>query len=171
MQTMSFIFKHATEEDASAVHALIQLAFGEYVGMLAVPPGALNDTLEDTLAAVREGHTILLSVDDPDGEGNGSSNGNTKLVGTARYEMRPEYLYVGRVAVHPDYRRQGIGAMLMRHIEGLAPDLGYGRLYLGTRASMPGNVAFYEQLGYTVVKQEPHPRGPDLNVWFEKVLA
>jgi ribosomal protein S18 acetylase RimI-like enzyme len=168
---MSFIFKQATEEDAHAVHELIQLAFGEYAGTVPVPPGALNDTLDDTLAAVLEGHTILLTVRALDPKDNRPDYGNTKLVGTARYEMRPEYLYVGRVAVHPDYRRQGIGAMLMRHIEGLAPGLGYTRLYLGTRASMPGNVAFYEQLGYTIVKQEPHPRGPDLNVWFEKVLA
>ena len=168
---MSLIFKQATEEDAPAVHALIQLAFGEYRDAIPVPPGALNDTLETTTDAVRKGTTIMLL----DGELDlieGKILGPTaQLVGTARYEPRPDYLYVGRVAVHPDHRRRGIGAALMRHIEGLAPSLGYTRLHLETRASMPGNITFYEGLGYSIVSRMPNPRGPDINVAFEKVLA
>ncbi len=171
---MPFIFKQATEEDAPAVHALIQLAFGEYRDSIPVPPGALNDTLDATVGAVRKGTTIMLldgelelmhsKIIVPDTR-------TAQLVGTARYEPRPDYLYVGRVAVHPDHRRRGIGAPLMRHIEGLAPSLGYTRIHLETRASMPGNLAFYEGLGYSIVGREPNQRGPDVNVSFEKELT
>jgi ribosomal protein S18 acetylase RimI-like enzyme len=171
---MSLIFKQATEEDAPAVHALIQLAFGEYRDAIPVLPGALNDTLEATTDVVRKGTTIMLldgELELIDGIITHPNTENAQLVGTARYEPRPDYIYVGRVAVHPDHRRRGIGAALMRHIEGLAPSLGYTRLHLETRASMPANIAFYEGLGYTIVNRIPNPRGPDINVSFEKELT
>jgi hypothetical protein len=79
-------------------------------------------------------------------------------------------MYVGRVAVHPDWRRQGIGRLMMQHVEEMAPPLGLTRLRLGTRESMPTNVAFYENLGYRIVEREPHSRGPDTLLWFEKEL-
>jgi ribosomal protein S18 acetylase RimI-like enzyme len=171
---MPLIFKRATEEDAPAVHALIHLAFGEYLGTIPVPPGALSDTLETTIEAVRKGTTILLldgDLDLVDGKIIVPDTHTAQLVGTARYEARPDYLYIGRVAVHPDHRRRGIGASLIRHIEGLAPPLGYTKLHLETRGSMPGNLAFYEGLGYTVTAREPSPRGPDTRVSFEKHLT
>ena len=42
--------------------------------------------------------------------------------------------------------------------------------YASTRLSMPGNVTFYERLGYRVTGTEPHKKGPDIIVWFEKEL-
>jgi ribosomal protein S18 acetylase RimI-like enzyme len=149
--------RYATEEDAGAVFALIQEAFAEYTGTIPVPPGALGDTLEETRRALGDGQT-LLALD------------GGKVAGTARYELRDGYLYVGRVAVHPAFRRRGVGVELMRYIEKIAPGLGRTRLRLGTRQSMPGNIAFYEGLGYRIVEREQHPRGPDINVWFEKEL-
>ncbi|MEP6775959.1 MAG: GNAT family N-acetyltransferase, partial [Chloroflexota bacterium] len=110
---MPFIFKQATEEDAPAVHALIQLAFGEYRDSIPVPPGALNDTLDATVEAVRKGTTIMLLDGELDLVDGKIIYPTTQLVGTARYEPLPDYLYVGRVAVQPDQRRRGIGASLM----------------------------------------------------------
>ncbi len=168
---MPLLFRYATETDAEAVHNLIQSAFAEYIDTIAVPPGALSDTLEYTQNAVAEGRTILAFVSDESPTDNNLDLNPAQLAGTARYEPREDYLYIGRVAVHPDYRRYSIGKALMDYIERLAPTIGYTRLYLGTRISMPGNIAFYEHLGYRIVKEDPHPRGPDFNVWFEKVLT
>ena len=168
---MPIFFRYATEQDAEAVHALIQAAFAEYIDTIPVPPGALSDTVEDARKVISVGRTLLAYVTDEElADGNPPITQAT-LAGTARYEPREDYLYVGRVAVHPDYRRHGIGKALMEFIELLAPTLGYTRLYLGTRISMPGNIAFYECLGYRIVKEDPHPRGPDFNVWFEKELS
>ncbi len=94
-----------------------------------------------------------------------------QAVGSVRYEVRPDCLYVGRLAVLPSHRGRGVGAALMQFAESLAPGFERSKVYLGTRASMPGNIAFYERLGYRIVKREPHPRGPDINVWFEKELG
>lgn len=159
---MPLILRFATEDDAEAVHTLIMTAFDEYRGVIAVPPGALRDTLASAQGAVREGRTVLAYVRDDSSE--------EQLVGTARYEPRDEHLYVGRVAVHPAYRRHGVGKALMAHMEDVARSLGYNRIYLGTRASMPGNLAFYERLGYVIVSREPRTDGPDVNIWFQKDL-
>ena len=43
--------------------------------------------------------------------------------------------------------------------------------HLETRDSTPGNLAFYEGLGYSIVGREPNQRGPDVNVSFEKELT
>jgi ElaA protein len=40
-----------------------------------------------------------------------------KLVGTARIFVDEDPMVVGRVAVHPDYQRQGIGTKLMEHVQ------------------------------------------------------
>lgn len=155
--TMTYEIRYATAEDASLLHDIIQAAFAEYRGVIAVPPGALAETLEEAEQAISQGAVLLAC----DGE---------EAVGTVRYEVRPDYLYVGRLAVLPSHRGRGVGAALMAYVEGLAPRVGRTRLHLGTRLSMPGNIAFYERLGYRIVRTEPHPRGPDTNVWFEKEL-
>jgi len=59
----------------------------------------------------------------------------------------------------------------MGYVEEIAPTLGRTRIQLATRQSVPSNVLFYERLGYTVTERVAHPRGPDITVWFEKVVG
>lgn len=171
---MAFLFRRAHVEDAEVVLGIIQAAFAEYQDTVPVPPGALSDTLDDVRKVVAEGRTLLAFSGFPPGHefiGSFADSIATLFatpVGTVRYEVRPDYLYVGRLAVLPEYRGRGIGAVLMRHIEELAPSLGRTRLRLGSRCR--ANLAFYERLGYRAVEREPHPHGPDINVWFEKEL-
>jgi len=54
---------------------------------------------------------------------------------------------IQRVAVRKDARRQGIGAELMRHMEGIAAERGRTRLLLHAQVDA---VPFYEALGYEV---------------------
>jgi len=58
----------------------------------------------------------------------------------------------------------------MDYMEKLALSLDRATVKLGTRRSMPGNIAFYKRLGYRVFSTEPHKKGPDTIVWFEKEL-
>ena len=150
--------KQADIDDAEAVYAVVQAGFGEYRDALPVPVSALDETMEDVRREISGGHVLLATED---GE----------AVGTVRYELRPDHLYVGRLAVSPAYRRRGVGAALMTYIEKLAPTLGHTRIRLATRQSMPSNLLFYEQLGYKVIQRLAHERGPDIAVWFEKEVG
>ena len=146
----------ATPGDAEALHSIVQSAFAEYRA-LAVLPSALSETLEEVDDAIHS-WTVFLAFH------------GGHAVGTVRYELEGDHLYVGRLAVLPEYRRHGVGAALMQHLEALAPMLGKTRIRLGTRQSMPVNLAFYDRLGYQIVSREPHLRGPDVWVWYEKEL-
>jgi GNAT superfamily N-acetyltransferase len=150
--------RQATLEDAEAVHKVVLAAFEEYRGVLPVSVSALDESVEDVRKAIFDGR-VLLAVEDG------------QAVGTVRYEVKPDLLYVGRLAIVPSRRGQGIGAALMAHVERLAPSLGRTRIQLATRESIPGNLVFYERLSYQVVERVQHPRGPDIVVWFEKELG
>jgi ribosomal protein S18 acetylase RimI-like enzyme len=156
---MALAFRYATAEDARAIHGLIQAAFAEYAESVPVTPGAVLETPEDARQAASE--TRVLLAFEADGT----------LVGTARHALVEDALWIGRVAVHPGYRRRGIGRAIMLEMERVARRLGCARLRLSTRDSMPGNLSFYKELGYHIVGSEPHPRGPDVIVHFEKGLA
>lgn len=154
---MELEIRPATRDDAARLVQIVQSAFVEYDGVLAVRPMALSETLEEAERAIEDGG-VLLALD------------GDKAVGTVRYELRSDCLYLGRLAVLPSHRRRGVGAALMNYIESLAPTAGYSRIELCTRQSMPGNLAFYSRLGYHIDRTEPNKRGPDTNVWFAKEI-
>jgi GNAT superfamily N-acetyltransferase len=150
--------RQARSEDAVGVHRVVQEAFGEYRQAVPVSMSALDETPEDVRREVSSGN-VVVAID------------GTEVVGTVRYEVKPEVLYVGRLAVLPSYQRRGVGAALMEYVEKLAPTLGRTRIELATRQSLPDNVLFYERLGYTVTERVAHPRGPDIVMWFEKMVG
>jgi len=150
--------RQARIEDVAVVHEVVRGAFEEYRGVLAVSASALDETLEDVRREISGGR-VLVALE------------GGEVVGTVRYELKPDCLYVGRLAVLPAYRKHGVGAAVMAYVEGLAPRLGRRRIQLATRESMPGNLRFYERLGYRVVERVAHARGPDVTVWFEKEVG
>lgn len=128
-------------------------AFAEYAGALPVESSALVESVEDVRTAMQQGGAILAFAnkhDDP--------------VGAARFRPEPGALYVGRVAVLPTHRRQGIGSAMMRFLEAVARAQNHDTIKIQVRDSLPSNVGLYRSLGYTLQSIDPHPRGPD-QVW------
>jgi ribosomal protein S18 acetylase RimI-like enzyme len=150
--------KQARSEDVEAVHEVVRGAFEEYRGVLAVSVSALDETVEDVRREISGGR-VLVALE------------GREIVGTVRYDLKPDCLYVGRLAVLPAYRKRGVGAALMDYVERLATALGRMRIQLATRESVPSNLRFYQRLGYRVVERVAHARGPDITVWFEKELG
>lgn len=69
----------------------------------------------------------------------------------AGYDGHRGWVYY--VAVKPGFRRQGIGSVLMRHVEDTLADLGCPKLNLQVRAANDEVIAFYEELGHEVEKR------------------
>lgn len=156
---MDFQIRIATPDDAKLIYEITQAAFSEYRGVLPSVPTALGETLEETQQSLKEGGAILAV----------SSRGDA--AGTARYKLLPNCFYIGRVAVLPSYRRQGLGGLLMNYLENLARQTDKAELRLGTRQTLPGNVAFYRSLGYAIEKIEPYPAPiDDFNIVMTKHL-
>jgi ribosomal protein S18 acetylase RimI-like enzyme len=72
------------------------------------------------------------------------------VIGTilAGYDGHRGWLY--SVAVHGDYRRQGLGSSLVRHAEQVLTALGCMKINLQITSGNEGVVGFYEALGYGV---------------------
>jgi ribosomal protein S18 acetylase RimI-like enzyme len=141
----------AAVDEAGLVRTIMLAAFGEYAGALAVESSALAESVEDVERAMQSGGAVLAFL-------------GAEAVGSARFRPEADGMYVGRVAVLPAHRRQGVASALMRFLEDVALADGRRLIHVEVRDSLPGNVKLYQSLGYEVIAIEPHPRGPD-RVW------
>lgn len=120
------------------VHRIMLSAFAEYVGHLNPPSTCHAETVGDVAQAIQTGGAILAWVED-------------QPVGSARYIIHADHVYVGRVSVLPDYRGCGVASAMMRYLETLAHDRGCMEIRLNSRLSLPRNIALYQRLGYDIV--------------------
>jgi ribosomal protein S18 acetylase RimI-like enzyme len=130
----------ATADDAQSILALQHLAYQTEAAIYddyTLPP--LLDTLDD-LAARFQNRQFLKAVH------------GDRLVGSVRAFPQEETCYVERLIVHPNFRRQGIGTALLRHIETLFPSARRFELFTGHKSE--SNIRLYERLGYRAFRQE-----------------
>ena len=80
-----------------------------------------------------------------------------RLVGCVVAEDRRAEFYVGRLAVRPDCRRQGIANRLLAAVEAHARGSGARRLTLNVRLVLSGNIRLFEGAGYRIIGQGSHP--------------
>ena len=101
-----------------------------------IPP--LKETLEELTEEFNNG--IILKMTDGD-----------KIIGSVRAYEKRNVAYIGKLMVHPDYRNQGNGSMLIRAIEKFFFDCRY-ELFTSTKSV--DNIRLYESLGYRRFKEE-----------------
>jgi len=63
---------------------------------------------------------------------------------------------IASLAVHPDYRRQGVGDALMRHTLRALRAAGVRRVELMVRTGNTAGAQLYRALGFRRVRLEPH---------------
>lgn len=99
----------ARPEDAGRILFLQRLCYlgeAELYDDFGIPP--LTQTLEDLRQDI-DTQTVLVSCV---GE---------EIVGSVRARAENDICHVGRLAVHPRFRRRGLGVRLMREIEAASP--------------------------------------------------
>jgi ribosomal protein S18 acetylase RimI-like enzyme len=77
---------------------------------------------------------------------------NGRVVGSVRAYAEGDTCHVGRLVVHPDFQRRGIGRQLMHEIERRFAHVQRFELFTG-HASTPA-LRLYEGLGYTEFKRK-----------------
>ena len=135
------IFTPALETDLPEILALQKLAFqseAEALNDWTIQP--MTETLSEIHAEFNLG-PILKAVDEHTG----------KIVGSIRAQKKNETLLLGKLIVHPDFRRQKIALRLLDEIESSLPHL---RTELFTRADNLGNIALYRRAGFHIFKTE-----------------
>ena len=66
----------------------------------------------------------------------------------------PQFAYVDRIVVSPDYRRAGIGARLYANLFTEASDKTRFTCEVNVRPPNPGSLAFHERLGFATVAEQ-----------------
>lgn len=144
-------------EEAALVRELMLAAFAEYDGVLSVPSSAMSETVEDVAAHIARGGAVLARI-------------GAETVGSGRYELREDHVYIGRLSVLAPYRGRGIAAAMMLAMEQRGAASGRTEARIGVRAMLPRNIALYERLGYIVTARYKHPRGDEIIVDMAKGL-
>lgn len=150
--------REAYLHDADTLAAIIQDAFEEYRHVLVPPTGAHQETPDNIRGKLSHARAILAFL-------------HGQPAGCVFYEPAEDHVYLGRLAVRPAFRRQGIGGALVRAVESRAAALGIPRVRLGARIALPRNQELYRRLGYEVVGVGHHTGYAEPTfVWMEKRL-
>lgn len=123
----------AREADLASIRDCVAAAYLPWIVRIGQPPGPL---LDDYAAVIRNHHvSVALS-----GEG--------ELCAIIVLIQHGEVILLDNIAVNPAYQRQGIGQLLMDHVENHARNKGYDYMHLYTHIRMTENIHLYRQLGY-----------------------
>lgn len=103
-----------------------------------IPP--LKQTLEDIEIEFEKG--IVLKATEESGA----------IIGSVRAYSDDSTAYIGKLMVHPQKQRCGIGSQLLSAIENEYPEHRY-ELFTSTKSI--GNICLYQQHGYSIFKEVP----------------
>ena len=76
-------------------------------------------------------------------------NNEKLIVGAIRYRKNDDIVEVGRVMIHPDYRRKGLAQILLNEVDNIYPNI-IKELYTCTKSWT--NIRLYEKVGYKQYK-------------------
>lgn len=138
-------------ERADEVHRFTQAAFAPYRD-LDPPSGAGRESVKRVTDDLMAGAGALAERDG-------------RPVGCLRWQVKANGdFHVRRVAVEPELQGQGVGRALMAWAEEEALRRGSTGVSVGVRVALPGNLAFYRQLGYAVTAEHRH-EGYERTTW------
>lgn len=142
---------------AAIVRDLMRAAFSEYDAVLTVPSSSMWESVEDVAGHIAEGGAVLARM-------------GAEAVGSGRYALRDDHVYIGRLSVLPTHRGRGIGASMMLAMEQRALAAGRTEARISVRTMLPKNIELYERLGYVVTARYQHERGNEIVVDLAKTL-
>lgn len=126
----------ATYDDLQEILQLQYLAYqteAALFGNKEIPP--LKQTLDEVVEEFNSG-IILKMIDE-----------NNRIIGSVRANELDGTVYIGKLMIHPDYRRKGFASRLMTEIENHFPNKRY-ELFTSTRSI--DNIRLYTRLGYKI---------------------
>ena len=134
------MIEKAKIEDLQEILKLQYLAYQSEAKLfndMNIPP--LKQTLEELYDEFQKG-TILKVVNDVG-----------TIIGSVRAYQKGETVYIGKLMVHPEMQKKGIGTKLLLEIENEYPSQRY-ELFTSTKSI--SNIRLYKRLGYKIFKEE-----------------
>lgn len=132
--------ERAVREDAAAILALQKLAYQSEAALYhdwSIPP--LTQTIESLIAEFATSIVLKATVE-------------RRIVGSVRAKVDGATCSIGRLIVHPDFQRQGIGARLLQTVEGWCTGVARFELFTGSKSEH--NLRLYQRAGYRITRTE-----------------
>jgi GNAT superfamily N-acetyltransferase len=127
-----YLIRPARPEDAVAVAACVDDAYGHYVARIGMPPGPMT---EDYDAVIRKCDVTVAET-------------AGRIVAVLVVTGADEGFLLENVAVVPPHRGTGLGRHLLEIAELKACRAGFDSIYLYTHEAMTENRALYAKIGY-----------------------
>lgn len=130
----------AQENDLQEILALQYIAYqseAKLFNNMDIPP--LKQTIDEVYDEFSKG-TFLKAVDE-----------KGVIIGSVRAYQENNTVYIGKLMVHPDMQKKGLGSKLLLAIEAKYPNKRY-ELFTSTKSI--SNIKLYEKLGYKIFKKE-----------------
>jgi len=146
----------ASRDDAEQVAEVVRAGFATEAALYGgeIPP--MRECAEDVISTFDSGDLTFVA------------EAEAGIVGTVRGETTGTgALMLRRLAVVPEWRRQGIARALMEALEAAYPDVVRFELFTGNRSASA--LALYESLSYSHVRSEEIAPGVEL-VYLEKLV-
>lgn len=131
---MNVTIIHALPIDASDILALQKLAYQSEAILnddWTIPP------LTQNLSEMRKDFDSMIIL---------KAVWKERTIGSVRAHEDSGTCYVGRLIVHPNYQKNGIGTLLMNKIEAIFPHVDRFELFTGVKSI--DNIRLYEKLGF-----------------------
>lgn len=130
----------AEKNDLPEILALQYLAYQSEAELFKsndIPP--LTQTLDELTEEFDDGVILKLTSDD------------NAIIGSVRANTKDGTTRIGKLMVHPDYRRKGLGSELLVKIESCFPKTRY-ELFTSTKSV--NNLRLYQKMGYEIFDQK-----------------
>lgn len=130
----------AQENDLQEILALQYIAYqseAKLFNNMDIPP--LKQTIDEVYDEFSKG-TFLKAVDE-----------RGVIIGSVRAYQENNTVYIGKLMVHPNMQKKGLGTKLLLAIEAKYPNKRY-ELFTSTKSI--SNIKLYEKLGYKIFKKE-----------------
>ena len=138
-----YSIRAATARDAAVIAHLVRRAFAAQPRPTNPPSSALNETAATITAHLARGGGAVLERDGV-------------VAGVVLWEEEDGALYISRVSVDPEYRRQGIARALVDEAEREARRRGIVRMTLGVRLELVENRQLFKSCGFEDAEFRSH---------------
>ena len=123
------------------LHRFVQDAFRDLP--IDPPSSSLKERAVDFAARLQSETCFIIEAD-------GS------LIGSVFCVRQGDALYIGRLAVRPDWRRRGVASALIDAAKAEARCIGATRITLRARIALASNIALFRRHGFVVRGEETH---------------
>jgi len=131
-------------EDFAPALALIRASFTYMEGRIDPPSSVHRLTLADLARSAETGEVWV--IEDPG-----------RIIACVVLTPRPDHLYLGKLAVAPDFRQQGLARQLVERALVQTRARGLPELRLETRVELTENHATFRALGFRETGRTAHP--------------